>query len=117
MLRTPRRGLFAAAAVTAAMALTAVAHAQDTAHKLRPEVVAAMQKHIGAEPLAALAATVHRAAKGDLPQWTKPPDELRAAWYEFLLGALWSENADVAYAAACLLPERTLDLAAVDRWL
>src|SRR5262245_51300880 len=100
MLRPLRRGPLAAAAVTAAMALTAVAQAQATPHPLRAEVVAAMQKHIGAEPLAALAATVHRASRNDLPPWTKPPDELRAAWYEFLLGALWSDNQDVAYAAA-----------------
>src|SRR5262245_20743685 len=117
MLRTTRRGLLAAAAVTAAWALAAAAPAQDLPHARRPEVLAAMQKHIGAEPLAALAATVHRPTKNVLPPWTKTPDELRAVWYEFLLGALWSQNVDVAYAAACLLPERTLDLAAVDRWL
>lgn len=85
---------------------------------LSPAAATAMRERFGGEPFAALAAWIRSPRGQDPPKWLpESGGEVPPAFVELLHAALWSDDRDTAYAAACLLPERQLDVADIDRWL
>src|SRR5690606_34005947 len=79
--------------------LRAEAAAPGPRRELGPEAAASLQRALGRHPFAELRARAfgEREAVGE--DWLQEqPAELRAAWCETLVCALWSEDRDVAFA-------------------
>lgn len=77
----------------------------------------ALRESLGQDPFVALAEWAKDSTRPETPDWTALREQQPDQFYELLFAALWSDNPNTAYAAACLLPESRLDIANIDRWL
>jgi hypothetical protein len=90
---------------------------QGPRYTLSEATARALRGPMGKEPFAALADWAQSAYDEDDPAWRSLREEQPDQYYELLFAALWSDNPNTSYAAACLLPESCLDIANIDRWL